>query len=123
MSLCERQMLLVLDNFEQLHTASSVLTKILSHAAQIKFLITSRVCLGISSEHIFTVPPLSLSLSEQLTTDMIHNPPPALQLFVARAQAIHPQCTFNKDNARTYSDHLPASGWVATRAGASGSVE
>ena len=101
MALCERQMLLVLDNFEQLCSASSVLTRLLSHTAHIKFLITSRVRLGTSSEHIFTIPPLSLPSSDQALTEIMHNPPPALQLFITRAQAVNPQFSFDEDNAIT----------------------
>jgi predicted ATPase/DNA-binding CsgD family transcriptional regulator len=85
--LAERELLLVLDNFEQVLPAAVQLPELLAAAAGLKLLVTSRVHLRLRAEqtiHIFplpvpdpdTVPPLPELLRI-----------PAVALFVERAQA------------------------------------
>ncbi|HLO18370.1 MAG TPA: helix-turn-helix domain-containing protein, partial [Anaerolineales bacterium] len=56
----QKNMLLVLDNFEQLIEAAPQVHQLLSKAPDIKILITSREALHISGENEFAVSPLSL---------------------------------------------------------------
>src|SRR3954454_9219748 len=58
--LAERQLLLVLDNFEQVVEAAPQIAEVLQAASRLKVLVTSRESLRISGEHNFPVPPLSL---------------------------------------------------------------
>jgi predicted ATPase/DNA-binding SARP family transcriptional activator len=66
-----RQLLLLLDNFEHLRDAAPVLVELLSHAPHLTLLVTSRVVLHLSGEHVYPVEPLG----EQA----------AVELFVERA--------------------------------------
>jgi predicted ATPase/DNA-binding SARP family transcriptional activator len=59
-ALRERQMLLVLDNFEQVAAAAPVIAELLAAAPGLQLLVTSRALLRISAEHVFAVPPLAL---------------------------------------------------------------
>jgi predicted ATPase len=53
-----RQLMLVLDNFEQVMWAAPLVAELLSAAAGVVALVTSRTVLRISGEHEFLVPPL-----------------------------------------------------------------
>ncbi len=52
--------LLLLDNFEQIVAAASVVAELLAVAPGLKLLVTSRVVLRLSAEYQFPVPPLPL---------------------------------------------------------------
>src|SRR5688572_23687153 len=56
----DREMLLVLDNFEQVAGAASAVSDLLSAAPSLKVLATSRTLLHLYGEHDFPVPPLEL---------------------------------------------------------------
>ncbi|HVF99500.1 MAG TPA: tetratricopeptide repeat protein [Chloroflexia bacterium] len=95
----DRHILLILDNFEQIVDASPVVADIMSGAAGLKVLVTSREILHLRGEHEFPVPPLGLP-------DTRHLPPPeslaqyeAVRLFVDRAVALRPDFEVTSDNA------------------------
>src|SRR5207237_9986323 len=56
----DKQMLLVLDNFEQVVSAAPLLSELLRAARQLKVLVRSRVMLHVYGEHDFPVPPMTL---------------------------------------------------------------
>jgi predicted ATPase len=56
----DRQLLLVLDNFEQVVAAAVELVDLLSAAPRLKVVVTSRAALRVSGEHEFGVPSLGL---------------------------------------------------------------
>src|SRR5207302_7890638 len=56
----ERQLLLVLDNFEQVIQAAPQVVELLKAATRLKVLVTSRELLHLSGEHNYPVPPLDL---------------------------------------------------------------
>lgn len=70
--LAQRQVLLVLDNFEQIDAAAPVVAELLKRAPRVSALVTSRSPLHLYGEHVFAVPPL---IEED-----------ALALFIARAR-------------------------------------
>src|SRR5215207_8989962 len=95
----DRQVLLVLDNFEQVLESASLLDALLSAAPGLKVLATSRTALRLYGEHEFPVPPLSLP-------DIASLPPvehltryEAVRLFVDRARAIRPDFSLTEENA------------------------
>src|SRR6266699_2028501 len=95
----EKQLLLLLDNFEQVVSAAPVVAELLVAAPRLRVLVTSRTSLHLSGEHEFVVPPLALP-------DLRHLPPPdrllqygAIRLFVARAQAAHSAFVMTAENA------------------------
>ena len=97
--LYERQLLLILDNFEHLLDATSDIQTILATCPLVKILVTSRTVLRIRGEHQLSVPPLDLPAR---INDMNHQSLmqfSALQLFVTRAKAVHPEFEITKDNA------------------------
>jgi predicted ATPase/DNA-binding SARP family transcriptional activator len=73
----DRQMLLLLDNFESVLDAAPLLTELLQAAPGLKMLVTSRAVLHLYGEHEFPVPPLPSD--------------PAVRLFTDRAQAVRPE--------------------------------
>jgi predicted ATPase len=94
-----KQMLLVLDNFEHLLDAAPLVAELLAHAAQLKVLVTSRAVLHLRSEHEVVVSPLALP-------DLTHLPPngqltqyAAVALFIQRVQASQPSFQITNANA------------------------
>ena len=81
-----KNILMVLDNFEQIAEASPILTDLLLDTLNLKILVTSRVRLNLRVEHEFTLQPLGVPLEKQLTTNEFGKYP-AVALFVERAKA------------------------------------
>jgi non-specific serine/threonine protein kinase len=82
-----KQMLLVLDNVEQVPTASPQIAGLLAACPRLTVLATSRAVLRVSGEHVFPVPPLALPDPEQTqSVDQIARTE-AVRLFLDRAQA------------------------------------
>jgi non-specific serine/threonine protein kinase len=92
-----KQMLLLLDNFEQLLAAAPLVTELLAACPNIKFLITSRAALKVRWEHEFPVPPLALPALQASVTTLAQSP--AVVLFLERARAVKPDFELNEDNA------------------------
>jgi predicted ATPase/DNA-binding XRE family transcriptional regulator len=72
----DRQMLLVLDNFEHLIEAAPHVTDLLAACPHVKMLVTSREPLRLAGEHVLPVEPLAEEA--------------ASELFLRRARAAHP---------------------------------
>jgi predicted ATPase len=62
----EKELLLVLDNFEQVVQAAPQVAELLAVCPRLKVLTTSREVLHLSCERVFAVPPLGLPDVEQL---------------------------------------------------------
>jgi predicted ATPase len=56
----ERQLLLLLDNFEQVQSAAPLVAELLAGAPRLRIIVTSRAVLHLSGEQDYEVPPLSL---------------------------------------------------------------
>ena len=56
--LAEKELLLVLDNFEQVLDAARAVGELLAHAPSLNLLVTSRSSLHLQAEHEYSVPPL-----------------------------------------------------------------
>jgi predicted ATPase/class 3 adenylate cyclase len=83
----DRQLLLVLDNFEQLLDAAPLVAGLLATARGMKALVTSRAVLRLSAEHDYPVPPLELpDLTDRLDVQSAASFE-AVVLFVQRARA------------------------------------
>jgi len=81
-------MLLVVDNFEHVLAAASVLTELLANCPRLKILVTSRVLLRVNGEHALAIPPLNLpDPQSSLPLDELVRFS-AIQLFTERAQAV-----------------------------------
>ncbi len=118
----ERRLLLVLDNFEQLlgdddtSSAANLIAELLASAPKLKIIVTSRATLHVQGEYLHEVP----QLAEQS----------AVELFIARAQAIVTLFTVEDEDTKVIAeicqrlDYLPlaielgCSAGEAVRAGA-----
>jgi predicted ATPase len=97
--LSDKQMLLILDNFEQLVFAAATAAEILNFAPSVKIIATSRIALNLHGEQIFPVPPMKLPglNAEPELAYMAENE--SINLFVKRAQANRPDFRLTKENA------------------------
>ena len=119
----DKQMLLVLDNFEQVTPAASQVASLLKAAPHLKLLVTSRIALRVYVEREYQVPTLSLPdrkhLQEHKTDSHLNLPSPeqighptkqqaqvepyiqceAVRLFVDRAQAVKVDFAITAENA------------------------
>src|SRR5256886_1789653 len=94
-----KQLLLVLDNFEHLGEAGAVVDEILAAGRGLKVLVTSRVVLHLYGEYQFNVPPLDVpDQGIEIKTEELAQYG-AIQLFVERAQAVVPDFTLTAENA------------------------
>ncbi len=97
----DRQMLLVLDNFEHLLAAAPVVAPLVEACPQLTVLATSRAPLRLGSEHQFPVPPLRLpDAALQSPAGGLHHSP-AVELFRQRAQAAMPTFELTDTNVIT----------------------
>src|SRR6478736_6837744 len=101
----ERQVLLMLDNFEQVTSAAWVTTELLDECPQMKLLVTSREPLRVRIEHVYSVPPLGLppTVRHRVTAAELE-PIESIQLFVDRARAVRPDFNVTDDNASAVAE-------------------
>jgi predicted ATPase len=100
----DRRLLLLLDNFEHVVVAASVLLDLLRGCQNLTLLVTSRAALRLSGEQEFPVAPLALPDLEHLppVVDLISNP--AVALFVDRAARVWPDFALTDDNAAVVAE-------------------
>jgi len=97
----ERQLMLVLDNFEHLAEARSIVGELLAEAPELKVLVTSRIVLRLYGEYEFHVPPLDVpDLTFEIPLEKLAQYD-SVQLFVERARAIYPDFVLTPTNAAT----------------------
>ena len=85
-----KEMLLVLDNFEQVLDAGPMVGEILDACPDVKMLVTSRAALHVYGEHQFHVPPLDMPGSGSVVTAQALDRYEATALFVQRASVAAP---------------------------------
>jgi predicted ATPase/serine/threonine protein kinase len=86
----DRELLLVLDNFEQVVDAAPLVARLLAGAPRLKALVTSRERLHVSVEREFPLAPLELPPSDRLPTSGELGGFGAVALLVERARAARP---------------------------------
>ena len=90
-----KNVLLVVDNFEQVMAATPLLVDSLTNSTSLKILVTSREILHVCAEHCFMVAPLAFPDPDSVAAiDTLHDYP-AIDLFLQRAQAIIPDMATN----------------------------
>jgi len=92
-------MLLLLDNFEHLIQAASIVAELLVMGPNLKIMVTSRAALHVYGEYEFPVPPLALPDPRSMPTVEVLSQSPAVALFVQRAAAAKPGFELNRENA------------------------
>ena len=99
-----KQMLLLLDNFEQVVTAAPLLADLLADCPDVKIMVTSRELLHLYGEHDYPVPPLSLPDPDKLPDLEALAQYEAVALFVQRAQAVSPGFQLTERNAQAVAE-------------------
>jgi predicted ATPase/class 3 adenylate cyclase len=94
-----KQLLLLLDNFEQVVDAGPQVADLLASAPQLKVLVTSRVVLHLRGEKEHAVPSLGLPDRHQLPPLVVLSQYAAVELFIQRAQDVKPDFQVTNENA------------------------
>lgn len=104
--LCQKQILLVLDNFEQVLEAALLVVDLLASCPNVRFLVTSREALRVRGERVFLVPPLGLPASgKRHARDLgALGQYEAVRLFIERAAAVMPDFQITNANAPAVAD-------------------
>jgi predicted ATPase/transcriptional regulator with XRE-family HTH domain len=99
-----RQVLLLLDNFEQVVEAGPLIADLLSGAPLLKVLVTSRAVIHLAGEHEYAVLPLALPdpAADQSVEEVI--PCAAVRLFVERARAVKPGFQITQSTAAVVAE-------------------
>ncbi|HEU5200552.1 MAG TPA: helix-turn-helix domain-containing protein [Ktedonobacterales bacterium] len=105
----DQHLLLVLDNFEQIIPAALQLAEMLSGCPDLHLLVTSREVLHLRVEQQFEVAPLTLPIlpsrdRRQPMDWQALAQSPAVQLFVQRAQAVHPEFQLTPGNVSSVAE-------------------
>ncbi len=100
----DKQVLFLLDNFEQVVDAGPQVSHLLSSCPGLKVLVTSRVPLGVRGEREYPVPPLSLPDLRQLPPLEQLAQYEAMRLFVERATDVRPDFRLTAGNARAVAE-------------------
>jgi predicted ATPase/DNA-binding CsgD family transcriptional regulator/Flp pilus assembly protein TadD len=100
----DRQLLLVLDNFEQIVAAAPLVSALLAECRRLRVLVTSRATLRLYGEHEFPISPLGLPDPKRLTALAKDSAASltafaAIDLFCQRARAVKPDFALTPSNA------------------------
>ncbi len=85
----DKNLLLILDNFEQILDAAQLVNDIAANCTDVKVLVTSRSALNLRTEHIYHLMPLSVPGEQQAMSDGDFMHVPAVALFLNRAKAVN----------------------------------
>ncbi len=95
----DKQILLLLDNFEQVASAALQVADLLAACPKLKVLVTSRAVLHVRGEQEFPVPPLTVPDPKRLLDLVALSQYEAVELFLVRAQAGEPEFQLSNTNA------------------------
>ena len=98
-SLRDRELLLVLDNFEQVLEAAPLVTDLLGAAPRLRVVVTSRAVLHVHGEHEYAVPPLRIPDPAHLPSAEAISQFEGVMLFVERAMAARADFAVTDDSA------------------------
>jgi predicted ATPase len=95
-----RELLQVVDNFEQVAEAGPVIEELLTAAPKLRTMVTSRVVLSLRGEQEYAVPPLHVPDRERVPRDLSAlSAVEAVRLFAERAKAASPRFELTERNA------------------------
>ncbi len=103
-ALQDKRLLLVLDNFEQVSGAASIVGALLNAAPRLKVLVTSRAPLRLYGEREYIVPPMHLPDPEHLPTLERLSQYEAVRLFIERAQDVKLGFQVTNENAPSVAE-------------------
>jgi predicted ATPase/DNA-binding CsgD family transcriptional regulator len=99
-----KQLLLILDNFEQILEAAPLVETMLVAAPHLKVLVTSRAVLHLYGEHELIVPPLAVPDPARLPPIEHLSQYDAVRLFIERARAVKSDFTITNANAQAVAE-------------------
>ncbi|MDQ3871124.1 MAG: AAA family ATPase, partial [Chloroflexota bacterium] len=100
----EREVLLVLDNFEQAISAAPFVAELLSLAPRLRVIVTSRTLLHLTGEQAYVVPPLRLPDPRELPPLAALSQYEAVSLFIERATAVKPDFAITMENGAAVAE-------------------
>ena len=100
----QKQLLLLLDNFEQVLGAADHVADLLAACPELKMLVTSRERLHVRAEYEFAVPPLALPDPRHLPELAAFSQCEAVALFLERAKATKPDFQLTPASARAIAE-------------------
>ncbi|MGJ3237064.1 MAG: LuxR C-terminal-related transcriptional regulator [Anaerolineae bacterium] len=92
----EKNLLLLLDNFEQLLESTHVLAKLVQSVPGVKLLVTSREALNIQEEHRYKLRGLEIPESHQVKQLTLYD---SVLLFIERAQRVRKDFSLEEERA------------------------
>jgi predicted ATPase/tetratricopeptide (TPR) repeat protein len=95
----DKQLLLLLDNFEQVVKAAPCVSNLLEACPQLKCVVTSRTPLHLRAEKEVLIPPLNVPSPQVFANLDVLSQYDAVELFIQRAQAVKPEFTVSNANA------------------------
>jgi predicted ATPase/DNA-binding SARP family transcriptional activator len=98
----DRALLVVLDNLEQLGSATAPVADLLAAGPRVRVLATSRTPLRLSGEHEYPVPPLPVPPARRSFEETTAND--AVRLFASRAQAVDPEFALTDRNLESVAE-------------------
>lgn len=98
-----RRMLLVLDNFEHLEDAWTVVLDMLTFAPDLRILATSRRRLGLRPEYEYELPPLATPPLDPILPPDLLREVPAVKLMLTRGRAVRRHFAVDDSNAAVLS--------------------
>jgi predicted ATPase len=95
----DKSVLLILDNFEQVASAASIVARLLDKTRRLKVLITSRMPLRIRGEREFAVPPLEIPRFQDTASLDYLTECAAVKLFIQCVRGILPDFRIDEKSA------------------------
>lgn len=95
----DKQLLLILDNFEQVVEAAPLVSQLLEACPRLKCIVTSRTPLRLRAERELPVPPLRVPSLKNFNELGNLTQYAAVELFIQRAQAVIPDFSVTNSNA------------------------
>jgi predicted ATPase len=95
----DKETLLLLDNFEHVLSAATLISELLAACPDLKILTTSRAPLRLRGEQEYPLSPLALPSGDETASVAALATVASVNLFVQRARAIRPDFTLDASNA------------------------
>ncbi len=99
--IADREILLVLDNFEHVLPAARVVKSLLTSCPNLKVLVSSRIVLNLAGEYEYAVPQLAYPEADRTYTPEELAATPAVEFFLDRVRSFKPQFQLTEANKET----------------------
>ena len=103
-ALQDKEMLLVLDNFEHLMPAATAVSELLRAAPHLHVLVTSRARLRLRNEQLYEIPALPLPPLGEPALPEVVSQYASVAMFTERARLVRPGFTLTDANAQSVAE-------------------